>query len=389
MAKTDHVQTSSTTRGPRPFVPVYQPEIGDLEKAYVNDCLDTSWISSIGKYVERFESEIARISGVPHGIAVSNGTVALHLAHHCLGLGPGDEVLVPTFTYIASVNTIAQTGARPVFVDSRSDDWLIDVEDARSKITPRTKGIVAVHLYGAMCDMPAIMNLAREHDLYVIEDCAEALGSYRAGQPAGSFGDIGTFSFFGNKTVTTGEGGMVIARDEALATNLRLTKGQGQDPARRYWHDRLGFNYRMTNIAAAIGCAQLERLEGTLERKAEIAALYKTQLVHAGVEFQALAPDVITSNWLVSLLLPEGADRDHVMEHMKASGIDSRPVFYCNHLMPMYEADARQPPSNSNGFPVAENIARRGLSLPSYPTMTDEMVGWASRALINALKSVG
>lgn len=389
MSDTDNAKTSSMPRGPRPFVPVYQPAIGDLEKAYVNDCLDTSWISAIGKYVERFESEIARISGVPHGIAVSNGTVALHLAHHCLGLQPGDEVLVPTFTYIASVNTIAQTGARPVFVDSCKDDWLIDVEDARSKITPRTKGIVAVHLYGAVCDMKAIMALAKEHGLYVVEDCAESLGSYRSGQPTGSFGDVGTFSFFGNKTITTGEGGMVVARDDALSTHLRLTKGQGQDPNRRYWHDRLGFNYRMTNIAAAIGCAQLERLEATLERKAEIAVLYKTRLAHAGVEFQKLPPDVISSNWLVSLLLPEGVDRDHVMEHMKAAGIDSRPVFYCNHHMPMYEAEAAQTPSNSNGFPVAENIARRGISLPSYPSMSDEMVGWACEALIDALKSCG
>ena len=247
-------------KGPHSLIPVYQPEIGDLEKAYVNDCLETSWISSLGKYVERFEAEVARASGVAHGVAVSNGTVALHLAHHCLELKPGDEVLVPSFTYVASVNTIAQTGARPVFVESRADDWLIDVEDARSKVTRRTRGIVAVHLFGAVCDMDAVNSLAREHGLYVVEDCAEALGSTRDGIPAGSFGDVGTFSFFGNKTVTTGEGGMVVTANGELADNLRLTKGQGQDPTRRYWHDRLGFNYRMTNIAAAIGCAQMERL---------------------------------------------------------------------------------------------------------------------------------
>lgn len=372
----------------RSFIPVYEPLIGAVEKAYVNDCLDTGWISSIGKYVERFEKEVASLSGVGHAIAVSNGTVALHLAHHCLGLKPGDEVLVPTFTYIASINTIAQMGAVPVFVDSRPDDWLIDVEDARAKITPRTKGIVPVHLYGAICDMEAVMELARERGLYVVEDCAEALGSSRGGKPAGSFGDIGTFSFFGNKTVTTGEGGMVIARDEALATNMRLTRGQGMDPTRRYWHDRLGFNYRMTNIAAAIGCAQMERVQETLARKAEIAQLYREGLGHTAVTFQKPSADTVTSDWLVSVLLPRGVDRDQVMSLMRAEDVDSRPVFYCSHQMPMYVGKG----ANSAGhgrFPVAEDISARGLSLPSYPTMSDEMVRRVCETLTHAISRAG
>ncbi len=372
----------------RSFIPVYEPFIGDLEKAYVNDCLDTGWISSIGKYVERFEKEVAALSGVDHAIAVSNGTVALHLAHHCLGLKPGDEVLVPTFTYIASINTIAQMGAVPIFVDSREDDWLIDIEDARAKITPRTKGIVPVHLYGAICDMDAVMELAREKNLYVVEDCAEALGSSRGGKPAGSFGDIGTFSFFGNKTVTTGEGGMVIARDEALATNLRLTRGQGQDPTRRYWHDRLGFNYRMTNIAAAIGCAQMHRVQETLARKAEIARLYREGLKGTPVTFQKPSEDTVTSDWLVSVLLPKGVDRDQVMTLMRAEDVDSRPVFYCSHQMPMYVGER----ANSGGhgrFPVAEDISARGLSLPSYPTMSDEMVRRVCETLTHAISRAG
>lgn len=360
-------------------IPVYEPLIGELEKAYVRDCLETSWISSIGKYVEQFETEIAHLCGVSHAVAVCNGTVALHLAHHCLALAPGDEVLVPTFTYIASVNTIAQTGARPVFVESRADDWLIDVDDARAKITSRTKGIVPVHLYGAVCDMAAIMALAREHGLYVVEDCAEALGSSRDGRPAGSFGDAATFSFFGNKTVTTGEGGMVVTDDDALASHLRLTKGQGQDPQRRYWHDRLGFNYRMTNIAAAIGCAQMQRVATTLRRKAEIAARYRSGLADVPVVFQKLPDTVVSSHWLVSVLLPEGADRDHVMTVMKDSGVDTRPVFYCNHHMPMYAA------ADGHSFPVAERIAARGISLPSFPAMTDDMVDRVCETLVRAL----
>ena len=370
-------------QSPHSLIPVYQPQIGDLEKAYVNDCLEASWISSLGKYVERFETEIARASGVSHGIAVSNGTVALHLAHHCLGLKAGDEVLVPSFTYIASINTIAQTGARPVFVESRADDWLIDVGDAKAKITPRTRGIVAVHLYGAVCDMEAITALAHEHGLYVLEDCAEALGSSRGGRPAGSFGDVGAFSFFGNKTVTTGEGGMVVTDEDDLATNLRLTKGQGQAPDRRYWHDRLGFNYRMTNIAAAIGCAQIERLPATLVRKREIAARYKINLAGQPVEFQRPAPDVVSSEWLVSLLLPRGSDREGIMDEMRRRGVDSRPVFHCSHHMPMY---APQAPNNGGDLRVAEDIAARGISLPSFPTMTDEMVDRVCDALASALE---
>lgn len=372
----------------RSFIPVYEPFIGELEKAYVNDCLDTGWISSIGKYVERFEKEVASLSGVPHAVAVSNGTVALHLAHHCLGLQPGDEVLVPTFTYIASVNTIAQAGAVPVFVDSRPDDWLIDVQDLRAKITPRTRGIVPVHLYGAICDMPAIMDLARAHGLYVVEDAAEALGASRGGIPAGSFGDIGTFSFFGNKTVTTGEGGMVITRDENLGTILRLTRGQGQDPTRRYWHDRLGFNYRMTNIAAAIGAAQMQRVEATLARKAEIARLYRDGLKDVSVTFQKPSEDTVSSDWLVSVLLPKGADRDRVMTLMREDDVDSRPVFYCSHQMPMYVGKG----ANSGGhgrFPVAEDISARGLSLPSYPTMSDEMVRRVCETLAHAISRAG
>lgn len=376
-------EAAQTGAAPHSLIPVYQPEIGDLEKAYVNDCLETSWISSLGKYVERFEAEVARAAGARHGVAVSNGTVALHLAHHCLGLKPGDEVLVPSFTYVASVNTIAQTGARPVFVESRADDWLIDVDDARAKITPRTRGIVAVHLFGAVCDMAAVNALARDHGLYVVEDCAEALGSTRDGQPAGAFGDVGTFSFFGNKTVTTGEGGLVTTNDDRLATELRLVKGQGQDPSRRYWHDRLGFNYRMTNIAAAIGCAQIERLEATLKRKKAIAALYRARLSGLDVEFQKPAAGVDSSEWLVSLLLPRGADRDRTMDAMRARGVDSRPVFYCSHHLPMY---ASAQPSNGGDLTVAEDIAARGISLPSFPSMTDDMVERVCDALEAALK---
>ena len=213
-------EDNASSEGQR-FLPVYEPDISGNEKKYVNDCLDTQWISSIGVYTEKFEQAFSDFVGVPGAVSVTNGTVALHLAIHCLDIGPGDEVIVPTFTYIASVNTIAQAGATPVFVDCRASDWLVDPQDVQAKITPRTKAILAVHLYGAVCDMLTLRSIADEHGIALIEDCAEALGSTLNGTHTGGFGDVGTFSFFGNKTITTGEGGMVVARNAALSARMR------------------------------------------------------------------------------------------------------------------------------------------------------------------------
>lgn len=358
-------------------IPVYQPDLSGNERRYVLDCVDSGWVSSIGKYTSQFEQMLSDYTGVRHAAAVSNGTVALHLALHCLDIGPGDEVIVPAFTYIASVNTIAQTGATPVFVDSRPGDWLIDLDDVRRKITPRTKAIMAVHLYGSVCDMPALVALARDHGLRVVEDCAEALGSTLHGTHVGGFGDVGTFSFFGNKTVTTGEGGMVVANDEGLAARMRKVKGQGQSLERRYWHDELGFNYRMTNICAAIGVAQMERIDSILERKREIAARYRAELQGSPVEFQRPIDGVVSSDWLISLLLPSGTDRDAVMKRLAERGIDSRPVFYCAHQMPMYVT--------GGSHPVGEDIAARGISLPSYPGLTNAQITTICEQLSSAI----
>lgn len=358
------------------FIPVYTPNLSGREREYVLDCVDSGWISSIGKYVDLFQRDFAKYTASPHAIAVSNGTVALHLALHCLGIGPGDEVIVPTFTYIASVNTIAQTGARPVFVDSRASDWLVCPEDIERKITARTKAIMVVHLYGSVCDMPAITAIAAKYDIPVVEDCAEALGSTLDGRHVGTFGTIGTFSFFGNKTVTTGEGGMVICSDDAMAQNLAKVKGQGQSADRRYWHDEIGFNYRMTNICAAIGLAQMERVDEVLKRKAEIASHYRSALADSGVVFQPELANVQNSNWLVSFLLPSGIDRDAFMTTLRKSGIDSRPVFYCAHTMPMYW--------ENQTFRVAEDIASRGVSVPSYPDLTTNELSH----IVQTIKSV-
>lgn len=353
-------------------IPVYQPDLGGREIEYATDALNSGWISSLGEYINRFEGDLASVTQCEHAIALSNGTVALHLALHCLGIGPGDEVIVPTFTYIASVNTIAQTGATPVFAEARWSDWLLDVEDVKRRITTRTKAIMPVHLYGAVCD-PRLNELARERGLFVIEDCAEALGSSINGRHVGSDADVATFSFFGNKTVTTGEGGAVTTNNPELAAKMRKVKGQGQSLDRRYWHDELGFNYRMTNICAAIGVGQIERLPTILERKRAIGKLYRETLEDAGVAFQCLLEGVQSSDWLVSLLLPKGVDRDVVMEKMRDDGFDTRPVFYCAHHMPMYLSDEK--------FRVSEEISVRGISLPSYPGLSDDNVREISGSL--------
>jgi perosamine synthetase len=361
------------TAAAMPLIPVYRPDLSGNERRYVLECLETSWISSIGGFISRFEGAVAHATGARHAIAVTNGTVALHLAFHCLDIGPGDEVIVPTFTYIASVNTIAQTGATPVFAECRREDWLIDPADVERKITPRTKAIAPVHLYGAVCDMPALRAIAQRHEIAIVEDCAEALGATLGGRHAGMFGNIGTFSFFGNKTVTTGEGGMVITNDDALAERLRRVKGQGHSDTRRYWHVELGFNYRMTNICAAIGLAQMERLEAILARKHAIAELYREKLANLPITLQRKADDVVSSDWLFSLLLPQHHDQERVMRFMETQGVETRPVFRCAHLMPMYH--------KGETFPVSEDLANRGISLPSYPGMSDNDVDRVVEAL--------
>jgi perosamine synthetase len=360
-----------------PLLPVYRPDLSGNERRYVLDCIDSSWISSLGVYIERFEQEMCAAMGTRYALGVCNGSTALHLALHSLGIGPGDEVIVPTFTYIASVNAIAQTGATPVLAECRASDWLLDPVDVAARITPRTKAILPVHLYGLACDMPRLRALADRHGLAIVEDCAEALGTTLHGQHVGTFGDVGTFSFFGNKTITTGEGGMVITQDEALAARMRIARGQGQSLTRRYWHEKLGFNYRMTNIVAAIGLAQIERLEAILARKREIGLQYRDGLSGLPVSFAQPGEGVAMSEWLVTVLLPTGMDRERFMASMSAQRVDTRPVFYCANEMPMYNHTGER-------FPVAENIAARGVSLPSYPALTDQDIQRVVQAAADA-----
>lgn len=334
---------------------------------YVKECIETNWISSKGKFVAQFEENFAYYINSKHATTVSNGTVALHLALVALGIGQGDEVLVPTFTYIASVNAIAYTGATPIFVDSLESTWQIDPDEVRRKITPRTKAIMVVHLYGHPCDMDHLIAIAKDYNLFVIEDCAEAFGSLYKGQHVGTFGDIGTFSFFGNKTITTGEGGMVVTQHKNLYDRLIHLKGQGVANYRQYWHDVIGFNYRMTNICAAIGLAQLEQADDFIKAKRQLANWYKEYLAGLPIKFHDEIGEVYHSYWMCSILVKDEEMRNPLRKHLEKAGIETRPLFYPVHTMPMYNHRYQM-------FPVAEKLGSRGINLPSWPGVTKEQV---------------
>lgn len=348
-------------------IPIYQPELGGNEKAYVNQCLDSTWISSKGEFIEKFQSGFARYVGAPQAIAVSNGTVALHLALAALGLGPGDEVIVPSLTYVAPVNAIRYVGATPIFAEADPTTWQVSPDDVAARITPRTKAIIAVHLYGQACDMAALADLARARGLRLIEDCAEALGTRIGDRHVGTFGDIATFSFFGNKTITTGEGGMVVAREATLHRLALKLRGQGLADDREYWHDVVGFNFRMTNICAAIGLAQLERADDFLARKRRLADAYVRGLAGLPVRTHAESPGTTHSFWMCSVLTDDPAQRDPLRKTLRAAGIETRPVFHPVHTMPMY---AR----GQTGLDVSVALAARGINLPSWPGLGEEGV---------------
>ena len=329
-------------------IPVYKPSLIGKEKEYVMDCIDTGWISWKGKY----------------GIGVCNGTIALHLAMLTLGISSGDEVIVPSFTYIASVNAVTYVGGTPVFVDSKLDNWQMDPQDIERKITNKTKAIVVVHLYGHPCDMDEIISIAKKNNLFIIEDCAESIGSEYKGKKTGSFGDISCFSFFGNKTMTTGEGGMLLTNDIALWERANRIKDQGNAKYRMYWSDIIGYNFRMTNIQAAIGCAQLENINYFIDKKIELGKKYKYKL--NGLPLKTLEPigDVKHTYWMCCILLDDASFRDEMRRYLNEKGIETRPTFYPVHTMPMYSQRYQK---HTN----AENLSYRGINLPSYPALSD------------------
>ena len=348
-------------------IPVYRPELGGNEMAYVQQCLDSTWISSKGEFIDRFQSDFSRFIGAEHVVAVTNGTVALHLALLGVGIGPGDEVIVPSLTYVAAVNAIRYVGATPVFADADAKTWQINPSHVARLITPRTRAILAVHTYGQACDLAALGDLCQKHGLRLIEDCAEAFGTRIGERHVGIFGDVATFSFFGNKTVTTGEGGMVVSRDARVHALICKLRGQGLAGEKEYWHDVVGYNYRMTNICAAIGVAQMERANELIARKRKLAADMRAAMADLPLEFHLEQPGTTHSFWMISALARTEAERDGLRKALRSEGIETRPVFHPAHTMPMYAA-------GQTSLETSVDLAARGLNFPSWPGITKEQV---------------
>lgn len=347
----------------RAMIPMASPIIGERELRYVTDAILSGWISSQGKYIGQFEEQFATFCGTKHAVAVSNGTVALHLALTALGIGPGDEVIVPALSFVATASAVRHCHATPVFVDIERKSWNIDPEKIESAITPNTKAIIPVHLYGQPCQMDRIMDIADRHKLWVVEDAAEAHGAEYQGRRVGSFGHMGCFSFYGNKIITTGEGGMVVTNDRSLNEKLLLLRDHGMSPSKRYWHEVVGFNYRMTNLQAAIGVAQLERWDQIITAKDRIQKWYDMNIDNNHLERAYKLPDARSVCWLYTLLLigADGKeDRDAFMSNLRSFGIECRPVFYPIPAMPPYFSAEL-----TEKYPVTCWVSEHGFSLPS------------------------
>jgi perosamine synthetase len=368
-------------------LPVAIPDLSGNEEAYVTDAIRSTWISSQGAYLDRFEREYAKICETKHAIAVSNGTVALHLALVSLGVGPGDEVIVPSLTYVASVNAVTYVGATPVFVDVYEDSWCLDTEAVANAVTERTAAVMSVHLYGQPAEMDTLRALCRDRGIHLVEDAAEApLATYR-GRPTGGLGDIGTFSFYGNKLLTSGEGGAITLNDDELAHRARRFRGQGMDPNRRYWFPVVGYNYRLTNVAAAILCAQLERREHFLRARRAIYERYTERLSGVpGISLQEKIAGTERSPWLYCILIEEEfqTDRDALMQGLGEAGIETRPFFPPVHLLPPYETTGASRPH----LPITDSLAARGMNLPTYVGMSLDSVDLVCDEIITCGQAV-
>lgn len=358
-----------------------QPQLNGNEYRYLMDAFLSTWISSTGKYVTQFEKDFADYCGVSYGVATSNGTSALHLALAALGIGPGDEVIVPDLTFAATINAVLYTGATPVIVDIEEDSWCMDPDQVQRAVTPNTKAVIPVHIYGQPCDMGRIVDIAQKHQLYMIEDCAEAHGAEWDHKKIGSFGVISCFSFFGNKVITTGEGGMCVTNNEDLNHKMRILRDHGMSQKRKYYHEVIGFNYRMTNMQAAVGVAQLERIDQILEWRMQLEEQYREIFAEAaGIQMQKnslLNRKKIA--WLVSVLVEE-QKRDRVLQMLKDSQIDARAFFIPLSEMDIYRKYARE-------CSVSKKIAGMGINLPTTCDMDEQKIkkiGSLIRSILSA-----
>jgi len=365
------------------FIPISRPSIGELEEKFVMDAVRSGWVSSIGRYIEEFEASFARYCGTEYAITVSNGTTGLHLAFAALGLGPGDEVIIPDLTFVATANAVAYTGAKPVLADIDPETLCIDPASVESLITTKTRAIVPVHLYGHPADMDALAALAEAHDLVLIEDAAEAHGAEYKGRRVGGLSACGVFSFYGNKIITTGEGGMLTTNDRALYERARRLRDHAMSKERRYFHEELGYNYRMTNLQAALGVAQMQRIGEFLNRRAEIMSWYEAVIPTGGdVRLNRVRNWAKSAFWMVCLEVDrfDETRRQTFMDALKTEGIDSRPYFSTISSLPMY----KQKP-----LPVSIRKAQTGLNLPSFFELTRKDVERVGGVVTDLLKRAG
>lgn len=363
----------------RTIIPVCEPVLQGNEARYVMDCLNTGWISSAGKYIPLFEQAFSGKVGCDYGIACVSGTTALHLILAALGLGPGDEVIIPTFTMIATAYAVSYTGARPVLVDSERRTWNMDLNQIESKITERTKAIIVVHTYGHPVDMDPVREIAQRYNLYVIEDAAEAHGALYKGQPTGSLGEAAAFSFYANKIITTGEGGMVTTNNPQLAETIRTLRDHAFSKERHFWHKYIGYSFRMTNLQAAVGLAQTEQMERLVVRRRENAALYEELLRDVpGLTLPIEEPWAQNVFWMYGVLVEDefSLSRDELRRWLAERGIETRTFFIPMHLQPIYYTDYQ-----GERYPVAEELCRRGLYLPSASSLTSHEIEFVVEAI--------
>ena len=368
------------------FIPVNVPLVDGNEKKYLDECISSGWISSEGPFVKQFEAQFATRVQRKHAIAVSSGTAALDVAVEALGIGPGDEVILPAFTIISCINQIVRSGAKPVLVDSDPLTWNMDPNQILGKITERTKAIMIVHIFGLPVDMESIIDIATKHNIKIIEDAAEMHGQSYKNKPCGSFGDISTFSFYPNKHITTGEGGMIVTDDDQLAEDCRSLRNLCFQPQERFVHKRLGWNYRMTNVQAALGLAQLERLDEFVERKRRMGAKY-TKMLRGLKNVQLPLSKMNYANniyWVFGLVLKDSIEFDakEAIKRLREEDIDCRPFFYPMNQQPIL---IKMGFFQSESYPVAERLSKRGLYIPSGMALTDEQINRVAKKVIEVL----
>ncbi len=370
-----------------PFIPVCEPDLSGNEKKYVLDCLESGWISSEGSFVADFEKSVASRVNRSFGVAVANGSAALEIAVKALGLGVGDEIIVPTFTIISCVNAIVKCGATPVLVDMDPVTLTMDVNQVKARITPRTKAIMVVHIYGLPADMDPLLEIARDGDLKIIEDAAEMMGQTYKGEPCGSFGDVSIFSFYSNKFVTTGEGGMLVTDNEDIADACRSLRNLCFQPGRRFHHEDIGWNYRMGNIQAAIGVAQMERLEDTVSTKRRIAETYNRLFQGcAGIELPPQSCSYSESiYWVYGVVLDDTIefDAEELLGQLAKLSIGTRPYFWPMHEQPVF---LEMGLFAGEGYSVSERLARRGLYIPNGLNITGEQQSYVADTIKRLIK---